>query len=293
MKLTCCFIDIDKEYKANTEIGLKRLIDTYSAVGFDGIDFNVGMPEYCSGTYGADFYKNIKCYADDKGICFDQTHVPYPTVFPDESKNTFRFEQMVTCIEHSALLGARFVVIHPCCQMDYVKGNNREYIMDYNYKFFKKLAPHAENCGVKLAIENVGNYRGHAVTETAEGLIELLDMLDSDVFVACYDSGHSNCLTDDPIGMLTKLGDRIACTHIHDNDCTVDQHLLPYYGKLDFEKTMEALANTGYNGNLNYEARNFATRVPMELRVEALKYMVGVGHYLIDRFNYYRGKQNG
>ena len=292
MKLTCCFIDIDKEYKANTEIGLKRLIDAYSKAGFDGIDFNVGLEEYRTDTYNADFYKEIKKYAADKGIAFYQTHTPYPSAFPDEEKAKLRFLDNVKCLEHSALLGADFVVIHPCGQLDYAKDNNREYMMNYNYNFYRGLLPYAEEYGVKIAIENVGNYRGHIVSETAEGLIELLDMLDSDVFVACYDSGHSNSLTDDPIGMLSKLGGRIGCTHIHDNDCKSDQHTLPYYGKLDWERVMEALANAGYDGNLNYEARNFVTRVPMELREDALKYMVKVGRHLIDRFDYYRGKRN-
>ncbi len=293
MKLSCCFIDIDGEHNFDTELGLKRLINAYSEAGFDGIDFNVGLEAYRTDVYDADFYKNIKVYAADKGISFFQTHTPYPTAFSDEDKTKLRFFENVKCLEHSALLGAEFVVIHPCGHLDYAKDNNREYMLGYNYKYYKALIPYAEAYGVKIAIENVGNYRGHAVTETAEGILELLGMLDNDVFVACYDSGHSNCLTDDPIGMISKLGKNIACTHIHDNDCKTDLHQLPYYGKLDWEKAMEALAKTGYCGNLNFEARNFVTCLPTELRSEGLKYMVKVGRHLIDRFNFYKEHSNG
>ena len=83
MKLSCCFIDIDGEHNFDTEPGIKRLIDAYSVAGFDGIDFNVGLEAYRTDTYSADFYKEIKEYAADKGISFFQTHTPYPTAFSD------------------------------------------------------------------------------------------------------------------------------------------------------------------------------------------------------------------
>jgi hypothetical protein len=57
--------------------------------------------------------------------------------------------------------------------------------------------------------------------------------------------------------------------------CTADPSLL------------EALAEIGYNGDLNYEASGFIKDIPNELRPDALLYMAKVGHYLIGRFEYY------
>ena len=79
-----------------------------------------------------------------------------------------------------------------------------------------------------------------------------------------------------------------GCTHVHDNFGETDSHTLPFYGKVDWESVMKALAEIGYKGDLNYEASGFIATVPTELYTDALKYMAKVGHYLIDRFEYYR-----
>lgn len=57
------------------------------------------------------------------------------------------------------------------------------------------------------------------------------------------------------------------------------------------ESVMEALADIGYMGDVNYEASNFVNQLPKELRLDAAKYMVSVGHYLIKRFEYHKNKK--
>ena len=79
-----------------------------------------------------------------------------------------------------------------------------------------------------------------------------------------------------------------GCTHFHDNMGDCDAHTLPYYGTVDWESVMKALAEIGYKGNLSYEASGFIATVPTELRPEGLKYMAKVGHHLINRFEYYK-----
>ena len=55
------------------------------------------------------------------------------------------------------------------------------------------------------------------------------------------------------------------------------------------EYGMLALADIGYQGDLNYEASGFLRNVPTGLYVDGLTYMARVGHYLIGRFEYYKG----
>ena len=54
---------------------------------------------------------------------------------------------------------------------------------------------------------------------------------------------------------------------------------------------MEALADIGYQGNLNYEAAGFLRGVPNDLCPDGLKYMAKVGHYLIGRFEHYKANK--
>ena len=54
--------------------------------------------------------------------------------------------------------------------------------------------------------------------------------------------------------MIRKLGhDRLGALHIHDNDFTMDQHLLPYLGKLDWADIAKALGEIDYQGDFTYE----------------------------------------
>lgn len=277
MKISSNFI------RFHNELGLIKTIDIFSEAGFEGIDFNADLEEYYSDVHNEAFYKNIKKYANAKGIVFAQTHAPFGSSFTDATKTKQRFSEIVKSMKHSAWLGADMIVIHPCKHIDYKENNNYSLMMEYNLDFYKKLIPYAEEYDIKIAIENIGG----SITETPKGLLELIHLLDNEVFTVCYDVGHANICGQDPADMIKALGKHIGCTHIHDNDGIHDSHTLPYYGKIDWERVMKAFAEVRYNGNLNYEAGIFVDRVPIDLRKESAKYMATVGKYLIERYNHY------
>ena len=273
--------------KFHNELGLKKTIDIFSEAGFEEIDFNTDLKEYHTDMYDEDFYRSIKQYASDKGIGFEQTHAPFASSYADKEKTEQRFEDIVRSMKHSSWLGAQMIVIHPCKHIDYREANNYDLMFEYNLNFYKKLIPYAEAFGIKIAIENIPD----CITETAEGLLELIHTLNNEVFTVCYDVGHANICGQDPADMIRKLGKHIGCTHIHDNDGIGDTHTLPYYGTIDWENVMKAFAEIGYEGNLNYEAGLFLNNVPVDLRSDSAKYMAKVGKYLIERYLFYKNNK--
>lgn len=68
--------------------GMKGMIDLFSEVGFEAIDFNLDLKEFHDGTYGKDFYTEIKKYANDKGIIFGQTHAPFASAYASDEKTS-------------------------------------------------------------------------------------------------------------------------------------------------------------------------------------------------------------
>ena len=128
------------------------------------------------------------------------------------------------------------------------------------------------------------------MVSTPERLNTLYDTLNDPVFAVCFDVGH--CLQQgyEPAEAIRTIGNRLAngCTHVHDNVGLADEHTLPYYGKIDWEGVMKALADIGYTGHLSYEASNFIKNIPPQLYPDALLYMAKVGRYLIGRFEYHR-----
>ena len=70
--------------------------------------------------------------------------------------------------------------------------------------------------------------------------------------------------------------------HVHDN-FGKDQHIPPFCGNINWNAVMQALANVGYDGDLNFEVN--ATNVPEASRKEHAAYLVSVGRHLIDLYN--------
>jgi len=68
----------------------------------------------------------------------------------------------------------------------------------------------------------------------------------------CYDSGHEAFCTPG-VRFLPQLGDRLIYTHFCDNYLDGDHHLLPWDGKIDFDRIIGELRDTGYAGTLCLE----------------------------------------
>ena len=266
--------------------GIKKTFDIFAEAGIQGMDFNHDVAEYCSDTHDCAYYEELRAYAASKGITICQAHAPFPSSYTDADKTEKRFEEIVRSIRFAAALGAPMIVVHPCTHLDYDAEGNAERMFAYNVDFYTRLIPYAEACGIRIAIENIGL---SSVTSTPERLNRLYDALHNPVFTVCFDVGH--CLLEkvDPAEGIRAVGARLVngCTHIHDNGGTSDAHTLPFYGKVDWESVMQALADIGYKGELNYEASNFLKDIPTCLLPDGLRYMAKVGHYLVSRFTHY------
>ena len=266
--------------------GIKETFDVFAKAGFEGIDFNNDVGEYSSDKYDEHFYRDLAKYAASKGIAICQAHAPFPSSYNDEEKTEKRFKEIVQSMRNAAYMGAPVIVVHPCTHLDFSIDGNPELLFEYNLNFYRRLIPYAEEIGIKIAIENIGRI---SITSTPERLNRLCDTLNNPVFTVCFDVGHCMFQNVDPGEAIRKIGARLVdgCTHVHDNFGDTDAHTLPYYGKVDWEEVMKALAEIGYRGDLNYEASNFIKDVPTDLYVDGLIYMSKVGHYLISRFEYY------
>ncbi len=284
MKITSNFLHFHDVF------GLEKTIDIFAEAGFSGIDFGADHEEYYTDAHDAAFYENIRKYAADKGVVFEQAHAPYPSSFLDAAESEKRFFEIVKSMETASRLGAKILVVHPCRHLYYKEENNYDLILAYNLAFYRRLLPYAEKFHIKIGIENIRS----AITETPEGFLALLEALDSEVFTVCLDVGHANrCGRKDAVEMIKKLGRHIGCTHIHDNEGGTDLHTLPYLGNIDWEAVMKAFAEVGYTGNFNYEAGLFVEKFPLPLRQECARYMVQVGKYLCERYYYYKKEAPG
>ena len=109
-------------------------------------------------------------------------------------------------------------------------------------------------------------------------------MLDSPWITACLDLGHCGLVGQLPQNMIRALGhDRLGSLHIHDNGYKLDEHNLPYMGKIDWDEVTKALGEIDYTGDFTYEVRlqNLNSSADAKLLSLALDYAAKIGKHLV------------
>ena len=119
---------------------------------------------------------------------------------------------------------------------------------------FDEIVETAKACGVNVAFENLRRLDNFSI------VMERYKNRQNVAF--CYDVGHEHCYTRN-VDFLDYFGDRLLCTHIHDNlgfegnkYGNDDMHVLPFDGDIDFQKVMNKINAVGYTGSLMLEAFN-------------------------------------
>ena len=126
---------------------------------------------------------------------------------------------------------------------------------------FLELLPFAHSYGIKIATENMWNWKGeldHAVAAACshhDDFAAHIDVVGDPSFGACLDVGHAEMkgLDTSAPQMIRALGHRLIALHLHDNDRWHDSHMIPFTGEIDFRGVVEALVDVGYQGDFTLE----------------------------------------
>ncbi len=110
-------------------------------------------------------------------------------------------------------------------------------------KRIKEIVDYAKSLNVKVAFEN---------TKIKGYLDYVLDNIDNDNVGICFDSGHCHAHFNDELD-FNKFKDRIMAVHLHDNDGSEDQHLLPYDGSINWDEYISNLKKANYEGPIVLE----------------------------------------
>ncbi len=111
------------------------------------------------------------------------------------------------------------------------------------YRSLDSLRPISKRTGVRIAIEN-GDF---------DPIENVLDRYDPEFVGLCYDCGHGN-LAPDGLDRLDRNRNRLISVHLHDNDGSGDQHLLPFAGGVDWERLAEIVAASSYDKWVSMES---------------------------------------
>lgn len=268
-------------------------IDVMSRAGFDAVDFsfpyrNRFYDEATDSESFKQYFLRLRGLAEEKGICFNQAHSPMPSSTPDEKQTEEFFNAQVRAMRNASYLGIKMMVVHPMQHLTFSEKGVPEKLFEMNMDFYNRLKPYCEEYNMKIALENMWQSNGdkilHSTCSRPEEFIRYVDELDSEWFVACLDIGHAYLVCEEPADFIKKLGNkRLKALHVHDVDGIRDLHTAPYYGRIDWDATMAALTEIGYEGDFTYETDEFLKALPDELLLSGARHLAETGRYLINK----------
>ena len=287
--------DINCFYQVYTE---KETVKILAEAGFEAIDYTFMDKRYYNGEISDSecrrYYTELKKYACDQGVYFNQSHAPCPSGSADEAQSEILFENIVRSLRNASYMDIPTIVVHGKDHIKHYFDGGAEKLFEENMAFYRRLKPYCEEYGIRVALENLPQMKSFAFGEKVvdsvcaalEEFIRYLDTLDSDCFTACLDIGHAMITGHSPQDFIRSLGkERLTALHVHDNNGQKDWHTLPFEGGMaDWKEIMKALKEIGYTGDLTLEAGNFLISLPKELYPSGARMMADTGKYLRDLF---------
>ena len=265
----------------------REIVDILKNAGFDAIDYSFFDVQRCNPDISDSEYKQrfteLRKYAEDKGLYFNQSHAPHPSSLTDETFTKRRFAELITSLKNSSYLGVRNIIIHPLQHLRYYTNENTEVLYEMNLEFYARLIPYCMEYNITMCTENMWQCYGNSqkiwdsTCSRAEEFIRYIDGVGSPYLKACVDIGHTVLVGENPVRMLEMLGNRVAALHVHDNDGIHDSHTLPFHGIIMWNEVAKALKNINYQGEITLETEGFFPKdMPKEIHPEAAKYMADV-----------------
>lgn len=190
-----------------------------------------------------DLIEEIAALCKEFDLEYSFIHAPYVGTYnlwqngPDGDK---MYESILSCIERAGKSGVPIVVVHIS------SGYDPGPMTELGKTRFKNIAEYAKDRNIKIAFENLRNF------SYLEWAMDTFKNFENVGF--CWDVGHENCFTEG-IEHLKIYGDKLICTHIHDNNCekSGDLHLIPFDGKIDYKSYIKDFKATNFSGPLMLE----------------------------------------
>jgi sugar phosphate isomerase/epimerase len=176
------------------------------------------------------------------GIFYENLHAPFGhinDIWLDKSEGEDMLRELCDCVDRAVAAGVPTIVVHLS------SGMNPPSITDIGRSRFTRLVEYASQKGVKVAFEN---------QRWLANLAWAMEAFGPDVAGFCWDCGHEGCFTPGR-QYMPLFGNRLIALHIHDNcaEFNADDHIIPFDGKLDFDRIARQIRESDYTGSLMLE----------------------------------------
>jgi len=216
-----------------------RILDRILAAGLERIEIFAARQHL--DYYDTNQVRDVAQWFTDHGVSLHSVHAPMFTdtnwgrlgglaVSVADLEKRRRIESMdeiKRALDIAEMLPFRYLIVHvgvPDEEFDERK-------FDAAFSSLEYLRIFAKDRGVQILLENIPND-----LSTPERLLHFIRYTNLDLKI-CFDTGHAH-MAEGVQSAFQKLKDHIASTHVHDNNKMKDEHLLPFEGQIDWEKTI-------------------------------------------------------
>lgn len=179
-------------------------------------------------------------YAREQGLNVIFAHLGYQNINNIWKENEIGeklVERFINDLDAYKKNGINLVIMHVTTKFIAPMYN------EIGLKRIKKIVDYAKELGIKVAFENL----------KIKGYLEyIIQNIDNDNVGICFDSGHCHAHFKDEFNW-DLFKNKIFAVHLHDNDGTDDQHLLPYDGTINWESIIKKLKDANYTGPITLE----------------------------------------
>ncbi len=281
---------------------------TIHEAGFDGVDLNaidtalpgrkIGRGELDSIYDKSDeeifeYFRPYKEASEKYGVAISQAHAPFPSWVKDQPvTNEYMIRVFEKCLMVCAYLNCPYLIVHP-----FFPGYNDTLTSEEEWKIniegYSALIPAIKKYGVTVCLENMFTaYRRKmysAICQNPDEVVRYIDTLNDmageKCFAYCLDTGHALLVGHEMRTLINKLGHRIECLHIHDNDGRDDLHVPPYMGILDWDRFIAGMRDIGYKGVLSFETLGGLQNFDRELAPNVLSLISATGKMFARRIS--------
>jgi len=273
------------------EFSAEECVKHFAASGWDCIELSTEHSEelLLRGGDPAKTGREFLRHASDTGVAIPQAHLSLQIDITDDDDGHVT-DELKRWLDMYLGMGIKSAVLHP--------GGHRygrahpemtlAELQERRLRALRILTEHIKGSDLSICLENVG-YCG-----SCEALNAIIDPIGDKNLGICLDTGHLNLSfhrtgrfgeTYRQAHFIRTAGQRLRALHIHDNDGTGDQHLMPYtHGNIDFREVMTALREIGCEHPLNLEipgeSRDLGTDTPYPVAVRCAK-----SKYLFELFD--------